>query len=204
MPADSSLRGEFTGLIRNELPHKTFLELAAWYSGAGLEEDAARVLELAPPTGEVLYWLAYLRRDAALLSRAEAASPAFVFPFRNEMVPVFEWARQRSRAWPAAYYLALVLWHRGETDRARELMAACGGEPGFAPFYAARARLGGKDAARDLRRAAELEPGQWRYGVLIVQHELQRQDHAAALAAAEDYARRFPENIVLGLLRARC
>ena len=56
----------FTGLIRNELPYETFLELAAWYHDVGLDTDAAKVLDLAPPTAEVLYWLAYLRRDTNL------------------------------------------------------------------------------------------------------------------------------------------
>jgi hypothetical protein len=99
---------EFTALIRNELPHETYLELAAWYHGAGLDTDAAKVLELAPAKAEVLYWLAYLRRDANLLARAEAASPEFVFPFRPESIPVFQWAAQQRQAWQPNYFLALI------------------------------------------------------------------------------------------------
>ena len=57
-----------------------------------LDTEAAKVLDLAPPTAEVLYWLAYLRRDTNLLARAEAASPEFVFPFRPEAIPIFTWA----------------------------------------------------------------------------------------------------------------
>ena len=194
---------DFTALIRNELPHETFLELAAWYHGVGLDTDAAKVLDLAPPTAEVLYWLAYLRRDTNLLARAEAASPEFVFPFRPESIPVFEWAAQQRPAWQPNYFLALIRWHLGELPEARQLLAACGDEPRFAPFYAARAQLAEDDAVRDLQRAAQLDPAQWRYGAMLARHYLKHDDPAAALAVATDYARRFPANDTLALLRAK-
>ena len=138
---------EFTRFIRNELPHETFLELAGWYRNVGLDQDAARVLELAPRASEVLYWLAFLRRDTDLLARAEAASPAFVFPFRLEAIPVFDWACKQSGAWQPRYYLALVHWHLGNLDTARELLLSCGAEPRFAPFHAACAQVSEECAA---------------------------------------------------------
>ena len=70
-------REEFSGLIRNELPHETYLELAVWYHGLDLDETAAKVLDLAPPTAEGFYWLAYLRHDVHLLVQAEALRPEF-------------------------------------------------------------------------------------------------------------------------------
>ncbi len=133
-------REDFSGLIRNEMPHETYLELAVWYHGLGLDDAAAKVLELAPPTPEVLFWLAFLHHDSRLLVRAEAASPEFVFPFRSESIPVFEWACGHSRAWQPRYYLALIRWYQGELEKARDLLAACGDEPRFGPFYAARRR----------------------------------------------------------------
>ena len=72
------------------------------------------MLDLAPPSPEGLYWLAYLRHDTQLLARAEAASPEFAFPFRSESIPVFEWACGQSRAWQPRYYLALIRWYQGE------------------------------------------------------------------------------------------
>jgi len=197
---------EFTSLIRNELPHETFLELAAWYRGVGLEGDAAKVLELAPPTAEVLYWLAYVRRNSPgrdALHRAEAASPEFVFPFRPEAIPVFEWAMRQSPAWQPKYFLALIRWHLGQSSQARELLAAVGDEPRFAPFYAARAQLAEDNAATDLKRAATLDAAQWRYGAMLARDYLKRADPAAALAIATDYAQRFPANDSLALLRAK-
>jgi tetratricopeptide (TPR) repeat protein len=194
---------EFTGLIRNELPHETFLELAAWFHGVGLDTDAAKVLDLAPPSAEALYWLAYLRQDTNLLARAEAATPEFVFPFRTESIPVFEWAARQRSAWQPSYFLALIHWHLGDLAQARQLLTACGDEPPFAPFYAARAQLANGSPVRDFRRAAELDPAQWRYGAVLARHHLKHDDPAAALAVATDYARRFPANDALALLRAK-
>jgi tetratricopeptide (TPR) repeat protein len=196
-------REEFTGLIRNELPHETFLELAAWYHGVGLDSEAAKVLELSPPAAEALYWLAYLRRDTNLLARAEAASPEFVFPFRPESIPVFEWAAQQRPAWQPNYFLALIRWHLGELPQALQLLDACGDDPRFAPFYATRAQLAYNNIAYDLQRAAQLDPAQWRYGAMLARHHLKGDDAAAALTVATDYARRFPANDALALLRAK-
>ena len=56
---------------------------------------------------------------------------------------------------------------------------------------------------RDLQRAAQLDPAQWRYGAMLARHYLKHDDPAAALAVATDYARRFPANDSLALLRAK-
>jgi len=158
---DKTEREDFTAIIRNELPQETFLELAAWYRSVGRDQDATKVLELAPVTAEVLYWLAYLRRDTNLLARATAASPAFVFPFRTEAVPVFEWADQTTPSWQAKYFLALIRWSQGDLARANELLNACHDTPGFAPFYAARAQISESTAIRDLEKAAQLMGSCW-------------------------------------------
>jgi hypothetical protein len=194
---------DFTALIRNELPHETFLELAIWYHGVGLDTEAAKVLDLAPPTEEVLYWLAYLRHDTSLLAQAEAASSEFVFPFRPESIPVFEWAAQQRPAWQPRYFLALIYWHLGELTKARQLLAACGDQPQFAPLYAARAELAKEGSEADLKRAAQLDPAQWRYGTKLARYYLEHDDTAAALAVATDYSRQFPTNGTLALLRAK-
>ena len=196
-------RDEVTSLVRNELPHETYLELAAWYRGIARDDDAAKVLELAPRTAEVLYWLAYLRRDTSLLARAEAASPTFVFPFRVEAIPVFEWAIGQGKAWQPRYYLALIRWNLQEPAKARDLLKSCGDEPAFAPFYAARALLVPDTAVHDLQRADRLDPAQWRYGFLLAKHHLQRGEAGAALAVAADSARRFPASSTIALLHAK-
>jgi predicted Zn-dependent protease len=196
-------RQEFTSLIRNELPQETYLELAAWYHAVSLDEEAIKVLELAPPSAEVLYWLAYLHQDKALLQRADAASPAFVFPFRSESAEIFKWAADQSAGWQPKYYLALLSWSQGDLSRAQALLAACGDESRFAPLYAARAQVSEETAARDLEKAGRLDPNQWRYGAMLVRYHLKQNDPAAALAVAADYTHRFPTNGALALLHAK-
>lgn len=194
---------DFTSQIRNELPHETFLELAIWYHSVGLDGDAGKVLELAPPNAEALYWLAYLQQDAASLDKANAASPESVFPFRVESIAVFEWAAKQRPSWQVDYFLALIHWHLGDLSKARQLLTACGDKPNFAPFYAARAQLIEENAAKDIQRAAQLDLKQWRYGAMLARHHLKQDDAAAALAVATDYATRFPTNDTLTLLRAK-
>jgi hypothetical protein len=144
-----------------------------------------------------------LRRDTNLLAHAEAASPEFVFPFRLESIPVFQWAAQQQPAWQPDYFLALIRWNLGELPEARQLLAHWGDQPRFAPFYAARAQLSEDGVLRDLQRAAQLDPAQWRYGAMLARYQLKHDDPAASLAIANDYAQRFPANDTLALLRAK-
>ncbi len=199
--------------VRNELPDETFLELAAWYLGVGRLDDARSLLEAGPANDEVLYWLAFLQDSlhgpaaADTLRRADAASARLVFPFRSESAPVFEWAIKRTSNWRPRYYLALILWDRGETKRALDLLNACGDTPDFAPFFAARAKLeevSSRDRALvDLRRAASLEPAEWRYGRLLAERAIEDHAYDEALALAGRYSAASPENSILGLLHVR-
>lgn len=199
----TSGRAQFTGMIRNELPQETYLELAVWYHSIGLDADALKVLELAPPNAELLYWQAYLRGDPGLLARAESASAAFVFPFRRESIPVFEWANQHRAGWQPKYYLALIHWSHGNLEEARKLLRACGDTPTFAPFYAARAQVDEETSRQDLQTAARLDPQQWRCGAMLVRHALNKGDSAAATTVAAEYAKRFPGNGVLAVLQIK-
>ena len=185
------------------MPRETYLELAVWYHGLGLDEAAAKVLDLAPPAPEVLYWLAYLRHDSTLLARAEAASPEFAFPFRSESIPVFEWACSQSRAWQPRYFLALIRWYQGELAKARELLTACGDEPRFGPFYAARRRstVTTPHASCNGPCSSILTSGA--DGSMLVKDHLRTGHPAAALELAADSARRFPTNNALALLHAK-
>ncbi len=199
--------------VRNEMPQETFLELAAWYRGIGRTDDARRVLEAAPQNDEVLYWLAFLqdaRHDPAAadtLRRADAAFARLVFPFRSESAPVFEWAMGRTSNWRPRYYLALIHWSRGNATRALELLKSCGDTPGFAPLFAARAQLEAANSRQrslaDLKRAAGLDPAEWRYGRLIAERLIEDRDYAGALSTVTKYAEAAPENSILGMLRAR-
>ena len=206
-------RQAFVSGIRNELPQETFLELAIWYHAIGRDDDARALLALAPPVAEVAYWAAYLDRArpgvdvTAALARAAAASPAMVFPFRVESGPVLQWAVDESAAWQPRYYLALLVRGRGEVDRARALMDACGDAPDFAPFYAVRAQMRTPDEAErgraDLQRAAALNPAEWRYGRLLVEGAIADGHLVEAEQLAARYHDADPANYIVGMLHAR-
>ena len=59
----------FTSMIRNELSHETYLELALGYVNLGLNEEAIKVLEVAPSYPIVYYWLAYLEMGMGMVYR---------------------------------------------------------------------------------------------------------------------------------------
>ena len=130
MEKSDAAKQQFVSLIRNEIPHETFLELAIWYHRLGLDEDAANVLNVAPEMPEVLYWLAFLGKNSnagnSLLQKAEAASPFLSFPFRTETATILEWAIQKSNVWKNKYYLGLLNWHLNNLDKARALLEQCG------------------------------------------------------------------------------
>jgi hypothetical protein len=203
----------FAAGLRGERPEEVLLELAAWYYGLGRREEAERVLEVAPPNAEVLYWLAFLkdaRGDAgaaAALAKAESAPVALVFPFRTESAAVFRWAVSKGAGWKPRYLLALVHWGAGNADEVRRLLDACGDTPDWAPFYAARAIALEEGAPErslaDLERAARTDPDEWRFGRALAERHLRAGDTEAALATASAYATRFPDSYVLGMLQAK-
>ena len=57
-------------MIRNEMPHETYLEIASYYMNLGLDGDAVKVLEAAPDQAEIRYWQAYLLRDKSAEKRS--------------------------------------------------------------------------------------------------------------------------------------
>ena len=76
---------------------------------------------------------------AALLGQAVALGPGFVFPFRPEALPVFEWADGVSDAWAPTYWRALLVWGLDRTAEAAALMTALArNEAGYTLFTSAR------------------------------------------------------------------
>jgi tetratricopeptide (TPR) repeat protein len=195
------------GLIRNELPHETWLEMAAFYVRLGLVDDAAAALKAAPVHPTVLYTLAYLLRDsspsesAAWLEKASAMSPHLVFPFREEEIAVFSWAvAARPADWKPKYYLALILWGKGRLEETRDLFEMCENAD-FAPFYIARGAFFERDdlarAAADYKKAIELDAGSWRARHILVAYHLRQGQKTEALAAARQAAADFPAEVPL-------
>ena len=130
-------------------------------------------------------------------------SPEFVFPFRQNTVDVLNWVIDQSPDWKPRYYLGLIYWSRNNQARAKELFTQCG-DPDFSAFYAARATLmQGDKYPNDLRRAAQLNPSEWRYGKMLVDHFIETKRFDEALTTAKQYKTRFPQDFRISMLLAK-
>ncbi|NWG14142.1 MAG: tetratricopeptide repeat protein [Acidobacteria bacterium] len=204
----------FKSLIRNEIPHETYLEIAMYYVSLGLEEDALRLLEVAPEQPAIRYWQAYLLRDRLpqrsreILRKASSLSPYLVFPFRGESIPVFQWAdRSLPGDWKAKYYLGLIYWGLRRQEDALKALADCGDRPDFAPAYICRAWLerdsDPKKALADFERAHAVDPNDWRNWRRLANFCSEQGMHERAMTLAVEASRRFPDEDLIRILLAR-
>jgi len=200
-------RTAFTSMIRDEQPSETFLELAVNYYKNGCYDESEKVLRLAPTNALVNYWLAFMQHKkgqsySPILAQADATSPAFVFPFRSEDHEILLWATQNSKSWKPKYYLALLYKNRNSIAESKKLFTACGDQPDFAPFYAARAAMlmGNSDLA-DLKKAIVLDKNDWRYIKLLSEYYISHKQNA--LAVIEPYYNVHKENYIIGMLYAK-
>ena len=199
----------FKTMIRNELPTETYLQLAEWYNSLGMPRESAAVLQLAGENPEVLYQIAFLKNklnesDAtSFVDKANALSPRLVFPFRQSSVDALKWAIKHSQSWKPKYYLALIYWSRNNLQQAKKLFDECG-SPDYGPFYAARAELlRNENYAKDLQRAAQLDPREWRYGKLLVNYFLEKKNYEQALVTAQEYRKKFPNDFRISMWLAK-
>ncbi|MGD0000331.1 MAG: DUF5107 domain-containing protein [Bryobacteraceae bacterium] len=211
---DASTLKNFRSMIRNEMPHESYLEIASYYVNLGLDEDALRLLEVAPDQAEIRYWQAYLLRNKSaeqsrkVLQTAASLSPYLVFPFRQEAIPVFQWADQAlSGNWKAKYYLGLIEWGLRREDDARKEFAAAGNLPDYAAFYASRAYLeqaaDPAQAQADYERARAVDPKDWRNSKRLAAYYASRGMHDKALAVAESASTQFPNEDAIKVTLAR-
>ena len=212
-PGASALNA-FRSMIRNEMPHESYLEIAAYYTNLGLDEDALRLLEVAPDQAEIRYWQAYLLRNKSpeqsrnALRKAAALSPYLVFPFRQEAIPVFEWAdKTLPESWKAKYYLGLIDWGLRREDDALRLLNAAGDQPDYAGFYTSRAYLEQtSDPARaqsDHERARAVDPKDWRNSNRLSAFYLGHGKPDKALEVAAAASKQFPDQDLIKIALAR-
>ena len=194
--------------LRCELPQETLLETALWYLESGLDDDAT-LLCRQDDYPSLRYLQAYLldRRGEhaasdAMLDSANASSPAFVFPFRPEMLKVFDFAASQRPDWKLDYYRALIRWKAGDPEAALAGLNACSDTPDYAPFYLTRAKLrNGDERLVDLRRAETLSED-WRTGLSLVDYYSQASDWDEACTTGARYFRKLPDKFELGLAYA--
>src|SRR5690606_15444608 len=198
---------QFVGVIRNEMPIETYLELAAQYVSWGRIQESKKLLSLAPPNTEVSFWKAWLNKDDPALSQryleeAEASSPYFVFPFREESAAVFTWALSKSSDWRPAYLLGLIEDFHGNKDRAIEHLEAHD-KVDFAPFYMLRARLRPEEAKKlrleDVERAVGIDPDQWRYKLIQAKLLTQMDQRPEAIKILQAAQQQHQDNYIVGL-----
>lgn len=212
-PSAESL-SNFQSMIRNEMPHETYLETALFYANLGRAEDALEVLAAGPEYPTLLYWRAYLMkdRDAAqsriFLDKAESLSPYLVFPFREESIPVFTWVKSiLPQSWKAPYYLGLILWGKIRSDEALQEMEGCGLKSDFAPFYITRGYLQKeKDiqkTAADFEKALALDGRDWRNWHHLIGLSNETNQFAKALPLAQEAGKLFPGESMITVDLAR-
>jgi tetratricopeptide (TPR) repeat protein len=203
-------REAFRSLVRGELPHETYLELALFYFNLGLTTEAVRALEMAPSHPLIDYWLAYLHREddpagsRECFDRAVMASPALVFPHRRETIPVLRWAAAKDGGWKSSYYLGLVLWNIGKLQEAKGLFERLESAPDWAPFYLTRAKLRaeGEDGSRvleDIQKSIGLDRGNWRAWRAQTEFYEKSGDFAHALKSAQTVYKQQPEKPALAM-----
>jgi tetratricopeptide (TPR) repeat protein len=206
-------RDEFVQMIRQEMPHETFIETTLQYMELNLDKEAGLLLDLAPVHPMVQVIQARLAEKCADKARADkkltlamAASPELVFPFRTEMAEMFAWAGKMKPDWKWSYYEGLIQWQNNRLMEARELFNSCGSEPDFVPFYLAKAELFRADsvtALASLEKAWSLNHGLWRSGLKLAQHHINAHEPAKALEISAANFKLHPASFIVGLQYAQ-
>ena len=162
----------FNHLVRGEFPYQTYLETALNYISLGLENDAIELLERAPQHVMISIWKAYLSKDINSLKEIANTSPAFVFPYRTETLPVLEWAVSNNNSWKFKYFLGLNYYAVQRHEESSKMFQACGQEADYAPFYLTRANLlkDSEQLLADLQTANRLAPEEWRTWNYLINH----------------------------------
>lgn len=165
-----------------------------------------RLLSLAPDRPMVRYWRAFLAAQDSpaagrrMLQQAEEGVD-FVFPFREEEIPVLQWAmRESPSSWKPRYCLALLLWGKGRREEALELMNGCSGADA-AVFYTARAllrkELHREGVVPDLEKAVSIDPKFWRAWHYLISASAAAGAHTSAQENARKAVRYNSDQIVL-------
>ncbi|MCD6201645.1 MAG: DUF5107 domain-containing protein [Bacteroidales bacterium] len=193
--------------ITNELPYETFLDLAINYSKKGCNEEAVKVLSLAPDNVIVDLWLAQLSpvNKELYLNKTLSQSPEFVFPHRTETAEILKTMLTEKPDWKLHYYLGLILWNKNLIKDAKKQFAACGTEPDFAPFYLAKSKLADSDKEKleCLTRARELAPDDWRPALALANFYISNKQSAEAFNLIRPFVKKYPEQPAIGLCYAQ-
>ncbi|WP_147383980.1 DUF5107 domain-containing protein [Maribellus luteus] len=198
----------FIAGISNELPHESYLDLAISYYEKGCNQEAVKVLELAPENPIVNLWLAHLntQKQTEYLNVVTQQPAEFVFPHRTETASILQRLLKDDVNWKFRYYYGLILWNQGRIEEASEQFVACGNEPDFPGFYLAKMNLlNSKEKQLEcLKRANELEPQNWRAALALAEYYLAEDLPAKAKNIIWPFLNTQPEQSAIGLCYAQC
>ena len=173
----------------------------------GCEEEAIKVLKLAPENPIVDLWLAHLKPDEkeSYITNALNQSPEFVFPHRKETAKVLMTLLAENPDWKMHYYLGLILWNNGLINDAKEEFLACGDNPDFAPFYLAKSKLVNSkiEKLNCLQKALDLSPESWRVALSLANFYISTEQPAEALKLIQPFVKKYPEQSAIGLCYAQ-
>lgn len=197
----------FLSGITNELSYETFLDLAINYSKKGCDDEAIKVLRLAPDNAIVNLWLAHLSptNKELHLNKALKQSPEFVFPHRTETAELLKTFLPENSNWKLHYYLGLILWNKNLVEEAKAQFMACGTEPDFAPFYLAKSKLvdSNKEKLECLTMAGELAPDEWHPVLALANFYISSKQAAKAYYLIRPFVKEHPELSAIGLCYAQ-
>ncbi|WP_282160499.1 DUF5107 domain-containing protein [Ulvibacterium marinum] len=198
--------------IHNEFPEETLLELALQYFSYGLKDEALAVLGKGETVKNKL-WIAHLSRNAdnpksnALLNELTQNPIDFVFPYRNETLPVLKWAAAQNGHWKLNYYLAQNYVAIGLEEEGKELLNSLGEQPDSDVFYRFRAEFMDENPypqrLNDLKKALGLNPSNWRVWEEHIQFYLQHKKYEDAYVLSRKAYRKFPDHYSIGLSHAK-
>jgi tetratricopeptide (TPR) repeat protein len=195
---DSGTWNHFLDYLKAEFVQESLLETAIHYFRLGLLEESALLLRIFPDLPLHKIWLAYILKEQepekshSLLTEAAKLSPGFLFPFREETIPVLQWAVQTlPDEWKLKYYLSLILWGKYRKDEALALMRECNSSD-YAPFWLAFSVLDPGNAESHLKKALSLDPGQWRCHHHLARFYLNNGKFGEALRISRKAVNHFP------------
>lgn len=211
----ASYHGMLNGELTNsELPHETYIELAAFYLTINQYNDAMNLLSAAPEHAMVSLWRGYLleitgdiKATEKEIEKAALLCPEMVFPHREEDEIILSWAVKKHNSWKFKYYLALMYTQNLQKDTALALLKSCNDEPDFYPFYLVRANLckarDEEGRLKDLKSAAQHAPEDWRTASNLSKYYEEMEDWPQALQIAQNGYGNHPENYYLGIQAAK-
>jgi tetratricopeptide (TPR) repeat protein len=190
----------FKDLVKNEFPYQIYLEAALEYVSLDLENDAIDLLGRAPQDVLIKIWNAYLKRDINKLKEIEAASPAFVFPYRTETLQALEWAVSNNNNWKFKYFLGLNYYAVQRHEESAKMLQACAQEADYAPFYLTRANLVNdpRQVLSDLQTANRMAPAEWRTWNYLINYFEDTGDFKQQLSLANQAHKKFKDDYTLG------